>query len=107
MQESLFDSFEEMGYNVNSLKYEVKRAKVFKKNSELSLPKQRALFINSMREQGDQRDSNIWDWNELVSLSKELELNISDFYAFIDRLNQEGTLLQKGSRRYAFKDSFA
>jgi len=50
MQESLFDSFEEMGYNINSLKYEVKKAKVFKKNSELSLPKQRVLFVNTMRE---------------------------------------------------------
>jgi carbohydrate-binding DOMON domain-containing protein len=52
MQESLFDSFEEMGYNINSLKYEVKKAKVFKKNSELSLPKQRALYVSAMREKG-------------------------------------------------------
>lgn len=33
MQESLFDSFEEMGYNINSLKYEVQKTKIHKKTS--------------------------------------------------------------------------
>jgi len=50
MQESLFDSFEEMGYNTNAMKYETKKGKVFKKNSELSLPKQRALYISTLRD---------------------------------------------------------
>lgn len=50
MQESLFDSFEEMGYNVNAIKYEGKKAKLSKKTGELSLPKQRNLFINSLKE---------------------------------------------------------
>jgi hypothetical protein len=53
MQESLFDSFEEMGYNINSLKYETKKAKLVKKNCELSLPKQRALYINTLREHAE------------------------------------------------------
>lgn len=95
-----------MGYNINSLKYEVKKAKVYKKNSELSLPKQRALFISSMREKGEEKESNIWEWSELVKLAKELELNIGDFYAFVERLNQDGTLLQKGNKKYAFQDTF-
>lgn len=55
MQESLFDSFEEMGYNVNSFKYEVKKAKIYKKNSELSLPKQRNLFIETLREKAQDK----------------------------------------------------
>jgi hypothetical protein len=49
-----------MGYNINSLKYEVKKAKVYKKNSELSLPKQRKLFIETMRDKMSERASNIW-----------------------------------------------
>lgn len=53
MQESLFDSFEEMGFNVNSLKYETKKAKIVKRNCELSLPKQRALFVTTLRERAD------------------------------------------------------
>jgi len=60
MQESLFDSFEEMGYNVNSFKYEVKRAKVYKKNSELSLPKQRILFIETLRERAEEKETSLW-----------------------------------------------
>lgn len=53
-----------------------------------------------------EKDSNIWEWSELVKLAKELELNISDFYAFVERLNQDGILLQKGNKKYAFEDSF-
>jgi hypothetical protein len=41
-----------------------------------------------------------------VKIAKELELNIGDFYAFIERLNQDGILLQKGNKKYAFKDTF-
>jgi hypothetical protein len=95
-----------MGYNINSLKYEVKKAKVYKKNSELSMPKQRNLFISQMREKMEEKDSNIWEWSELVKLAKELELNIGDFYAFVERLNQDGILLQKGNKKYAFQDTF-
>lgn len=32
MQESLFDSFEEMGYNINTLRNEGKKIKMVKKN---------------------------------------------------------------------------
>jgi hypothetical protein len=52
-----------MGYNINSLKYEVKKAKIYKKNSELSLPKQRNLFIENMREKMNEKGSNIWEWS--------------------------------------------
>lgn len=31
MQESLFDSFEEMGYNINALREETKKVKVVKR----------------------------------------------------------------------------
>jgi hypothetical protein len=41
-----------------------------------------------------------------VRLAKEMELNIGDFYAFVERLNQDGLLLQKGNRKYAFQDTF-
>ena len=50
MQESLFDSFEEMGYNANVGKYEARRVKVNRRNGELSLPKQRGLFVGHLRE---------------------------------------------------------
>ena len=60
MQESLFDSFEEMGYNTTSVRYETKRAKIPKKNSELSLPKQRTLYINHLREVSEEEEKEIW-----------------------------------------------
>jgi len=62
--------------------------------------------VSAMREKGLERGSNIWEWSELVRLAKEMELNIGDFYAFIERLNQDGLLLQKGNRKYAFQDTF-
>jgi len=49
MQESLFDSFEEMGFTTTSLRFEGKKAKLNKRPGELSLPKQRTLYINHLR----------------------------------------------------------
>ncbi len=48
MQESLFDSFEEMGYNIHSLKQKTTKAQLNKKPGELSLPKQRNIFLNEL-----------------------------------------------------------
>jgi hypothetical protein len=62
MQESLFDSFEEMGYNINTLKNEGKKVKMVKKNGELSMPKQRDLFISTLNEIQGHRDSTMWEW---------------------------------------------
>ena len=106
MQESLFDSFEQMGYNINSLKYEVKKATIYKKTGELSLPKQRNLYIGALKQKSDEKQSNIWEWADLIKIAKELELNIGDFHVFIDRLNQDGVLLQKGQKKYAFHDTY-
>ena len=106
MQESLFDSFEEMGYTTTSMRYETKKVKIAKKNSELSLPKQRNLYVNHLRDVSEEEGKEIWEWSELLKAAKELELNIGDFYAFIERLNQDGVLLQKGNKRYAFKGTY-
>lgn len=48
MQESLFDSFDDMGYTVNALNNDNKKAKLVKKPGQMSLPKQRNLFIQTM-----------------------------------------------------------
>lgn len=95
-----------MGYNINALKEETKKVKIVKKTGELSLPKQRNLFIQSLKDQSEEKECNIWDWSELVKLAKNLELNVGDFYHFIERLNQDGILLQKGTKKYEFQDSF-
>lgn len=83
MQESLFDSFEEMGYNINSLKQGAKNIKVSKKNNELSLPKQRQLFVNTLRDMQEEREGRVWEWSELVQVARELQLSIGDFHNFI------------------------
>lgn len=70
MQESLFDSFEEMGYTTTSHRYETKKVKIVKKASELSLPKQRALYINQLREMSESESKEIWEWSELVKMAK-------------------------------------
>lgn len=62
MQESLFDSFEEMGYNINALKQDVKKTLISKNNGELSLPKQRKLFIAALKANSEDKGSNVWEW---------------------------------------------
>ena len=95
-----------MGYTTTSLRYDTKKAKVAKKNCELSLPKQRNLYVNHLREVSEEEGKNIWEWSELINVAKELQLNIGDFHSFIERLNQDGVLLQKGNKRYAFKGTY-
>jgi hypothetical protein len=83
MQESLFDSFDEMGYNINTLKTEGKKVKMAKRNGDLSLPKQRDLFISTLNEMQQNRSTPVWEWGELIKVAKDLELNIGDFHHFV------------------------
>ena len=84
----------------------MKRGKGNKKTGELSLPKQRNIFISTLTELQSERVGKIWEWSELIKVAKDLELNVGDFHAFIDRLNQDGVLLQKGNKRYSFEGTF-
>jgi len=59
-----------------------------------------------LSEQSETKDSNIWEWGELVKLAKDLELNVGDFYNFVERLNQDAVLIQKGQKKYEFQSSF-
>ena len=49
LQESLFDAFDEMGMNTGGLKNETMKMKLNKKPSQLSIPKQRALYIDHLK----------------------------------------------------------
>lgn len=77
-----------------------------KKNGELSLPKQKNLFISTLNQMQGDRLGNIWEWSELVKVAKDLDLNVGDFHNFVERLNNEGVLLQKGSKRYSFQGQY-
>jgi hypothetical protein len=46
--------------------------KIVKKNGELSMPKQRDLFITTLNEIQSQRDNIMWEWGELVKVAKDL-----------------------------------
>lgn len=70
------------------------------------MPKQRSLFISTLTEMQQHRGSSIWEWGELIRVAKDLELNIGDFHSFIERLNSDGVLLQKGTKRYSFEGTY-
>ena len=61
-----------MGYNINALRQETKKVKLNKKNGELSLPKQRQLFVNTLNEMQQYRDGRAWEWGELLKVAKDL-----------------------------------
>ena len=79
---------------------------VSKKNGDLSQPKQRKLFVEALNDLQADRMGNLWEWRQLVTVAKDLGLNVGDFHSFIERLNNEGVLLQKGSKRYSFEGNF-
>ena len=61
-----------MGYNINALKQEGKKLKLAKKNGELSLPKQRTLFVQTLNEMQQNRIGSLWEWGELLRVAKDL-----------------------------------
>lgn len=45
---------------------------MMKKNGQLSMPKQRSLFISTLNEMQQHRDSSIWEWGQLIRVAKDL-----------------------------------
>lgn len=53
----------------------------------LSLPKQSKLFIDRLRDEAKTRDNFLFEYQELLSMSKSMGMNVGDFSEYVDRLN--------------------
>ena len=101
MQESLFDALEDLTVGANSFKNNVK--KQVKAVGEQSMPKQAKAFINRLCELAEEKQEPIWDFRELMGIGREMQLSVGDFDLFIERLNENNTLMLRPGRKYELK----
>ncbi len=101
MQESLFDALEDISFN------QLKNPQKSQKNSKilnvgaLSVPKQTKIFLEKLNEEANNKNSDLFDYQELLKIAKGLNLSLGlDFSNYIEKLNFENYLILKGGRNY-------
>lgn len=55
------------------------------------------IFISELKSIVEDVNSNTFEYNELKSIANDLNLNIDNFNMFIEKLNVEGALINKGN----------
>lgn len=106
MQESLFDALEDLSGGGVSIKGA--RGKTVNMNNVgiLSVPKQTKLFIDKLREEAKTRGSFLFEYQDLLGMSRSMNMNVGDFSEYIDKLNQQSYLILKGSKLYELNSKY-
>jgi len=68
--------------------------------SMLSIPKQTKFYVDRLRGESQSKGSTIFDYQELVRIGKEINLQVGDFRTLVDKLNSQGVLIMKQGRSY-------
>jgi hypothetical protein len=116
IQESLFEAcFKEMGMNQGAQvgqNYMLpsqstggrggKKAQEMDMNnvSMMSIPKQTKCYVDRIRNVADTKGSGIFDYQELIGIAKQINLQVGDFRNLIDKLNSQNILIMKNSKTY-------
>lgn len=66
--------------------------------SMLSIPKQTKFFVDRIRLLSDQSGERDFEYDQLVTVAKQINLQVGDFRMFIDKLNAQGILLKKPNK---------
>lgn len=53
----------------------------------LSVPKQTTLFVERLRFEAEQRGSKMFEFQEMIKLGKDMNLQVGDFKLFLEKLN--------------------
>jgi hypothetical protein len=105
MSESLFDVLEDIngGASVKGAK-----GKPINMNNVgiLSLPKQTKIFIDKLNEKAKEKDSYLFEFAELMDISKQMNMNVGDFSDYIDRLNQQNYLIKKNKNLFELNSKY-
>jgi len=105
MQESLFDALEDLSGGVS---IKGARGKPVNMNNigVLSVPKQTKTFIDKLREEGKMRNSYLFEYQDLLTISRSMNMNVGDFSEYIDKLNHQSTLIKRGPKLYELNSKF-
>ena len=66
----------------------------------LSIPKQTKIYVDKLRTEAQLKGSPIFEYQELVRIGKEINLQVGDFRTLVDKLNSQGVLIMKSGRQY-------
>lgn len=107
MQESLFDALEEVSGGGVSLKG-ARGGKPVNMNNIgiLSVPKQTKLFVDKLREEAKLKGNFVFEYQELLSISRSMGMNVGDFSEFIDKMNQQSYFILKGPKKYELNSKY-
>lgn len=59
-----------------------------------------SAFLKTLRCEARREERRVFSMEEMYELARSKALQIDDFNSFIDNLNQQGLLLNKGRRNY-------
>lgn len=68
--------------------------------SMLSIPKQTKIYVDRLKGEANARGNPIFDYQELVRIGKEINLQVGDFRTLVDKLNAQAVLIMKPGRQY-------
>jgi len=67
---------------------------------ELSKKKQTDAFVDRLNMEVMGKGNDVFDYSELMSISRSMKMNIGDFSNYISELNNCGIFLMRGSQKY-------
>lgn len=82
------------------------RGRVEENIGDKSIPKQQAAFVQKLQDVARDRDNDVFGFQELVQISKELGLRVGDFNLFVEKLNMANFLLKRGPGVYKLYGSY-
>eukprot|EP00808_Paulinella_micropora_P017463 g80983.t1 len=89
IKESMFDTFSDEFGHVD-----------FNRTRGLSKSKQVQVFVKALHRQAIRRGSNIFTIDEMRTIGQALGLGVDDFGSFVENMNSQNFLLNKGKGRY-------
>ena len=82
------------------------RGRVEENIGDKSIPKQQAAFVQKLQDVARDRENDVFGFQELLQISKELGLRVGDFNLFVEKLNMANFLLKRGPGVYKLYGSY-
>jgi hypothetical protein len=105
MSESLFDVLEDINGGAS-----IKGAKGKSINMNnvgiLSMPKQTKIFIDKLNEYAKEKSTYLFEFSELMDISKKMNMNVGDFSDYVERLNQQNYLIKKNKNLFELNTKY-
>lgn len=108
MQETLFDSIGDFGLG-NASKPNIRIAGAIIPDpanvGSLSLPKQTKVFLSRLDSALEAKETNVFDYAELIAIGRSINMNVGDFFVYLEKLNDQGYLLKAGPKQWKYSSS--